>query len=101
MIKNMLVIVTGISIFASVHIISMILWDKHIQFILLLLLVLNLLQAGSLFMLLAIMVIYYNVGTTDFKVLSLNDFSAGAQKILWLGFSLSFADHTDVEDQED
>lgn len=31
-------------------------------------------------MLLAIMVIYYNVGTTDFNVLSLNDFSAGAQK---------------------
>lgn len=47
--------------------------------------------AGSLFMLLAIMVIYYNVGTTDFNVLSLNDFSAGAQKILWFGFFLSFA----------
>nr|QGI24514.1 NADH dehydrogenase subunit 4 [Cryptococcus sp. (in: basidiomycete fungi)] len=47
--------------------------------------------AGSLFMLLAIMVIYYNVGTTDFNVLSLSDFSAGAQKILWLGFFLSFA----------
>lgn len=47
--------------------------------------------AGSLFMLLAIMVIYYNVGTTDFNVLSLNDFSANAQKILWFGFFLSFA----------
>lgn len=47
--------------------------------------------AGSLFMLLAIMVIYYNVGTTDFNVLSLNDFSVGAQKILWFGFFLSFA----------
>lgn len=46
---------------------------------------------GSLFMLLAIMVIYYNVGTTDFNILSLNDFSADAQKLLWLAFFLSFA----------
>ena len=47
--------------------------------------------AGSLFMLLAIMVIYYNVGTTDFTVVSLSDLNAGGQKILWLAFFLSFA----------
>lgn len=46
---------------------------------------------GSLFMLLAIMVIYYNVGTTDFNLLSLNEFSPEAQKLLWLAFFLSFA----------
>ncbi|ODN72657.1 hypothetical protein L202_08491, partial [Cryptococcus amylolentus CBS 6039] len=47
--------------------------------------------AGSLFMLLAIMVIYYNLGTTDFNLLSLNDLSSNGQKILWLAFFLSFA----------
>jgi len=47
--------------------------------------------AGSLFMLLAIMVIYYNVGTTDFTVVSLSDLDAGGQKILWLAFFLAFA----------
>lgn len=47
--------------------------------------------AGSLFMLLAIMVIYYNVGTTDFTVVSLSDLNAGGQKVLWLAFFLSFA----------
>jgi NADH-ubiquinone oxidoreductase chain 4 len=47
--------------------------------------------AGSLFMLLAIMVIYYNVGSTDFTVVSLSEISLGGQKILWLAFFLSFA----------
>jgi len=47
--------------------------------------------AGSLFMLLAIMVIYYNVGSTDFTVVSLSEVSLGGQKILWLAFFLSFA----------
>lgn len=47
--------------------------------------------AGSLFMLLAILVIYYNVGTTDFTILSLSDISLDSQKLLWLGFFLSFA----------
>ena len=47
--------------------------------------------AGSLFMLLAIMVIYYNVGSTDFSILSLSDISFESQKILWLAFFLSFA----------
>lgn len=47
--------------------------------------------AGSLFMLLAILVIYYNVGSTDFEVLSLSNISFENQKILWLAFFLSFA----------
>ena len=46
---------------------------------------------GSLFMLLAIMVIYYNIGSTDFTVISLSEMSLSAQQILWLGFFLSFA----------
>ena len=41
-------------------------------------------------MLLAIMVIYYNVGSTDFAVVSLSDMSLSAQQVLWLGFFLSF-----------
>ena len=47
--------------------------------------------AGSLFMLLAIMVIYYNVGSTDFQLISLSEISATSQKLLWLGFFVSFA----------
>nr|YP_009531540.1 NADH dehydrogenase subunit 4 [Hannaella oryzae]AXY96240.1 NADH dehydrogenase subunit 4 [Hannaella oryzae] len=46
---------------------------------------------GSLFMLLAIMVIYYNVGSTDFSAITLSDMSLDAQKVLWLAFFLSFA----------
>nr|UYG49005.1 NADH dehydrogenase subunit 4 [Rhizoctonia sp.] len=47
--------------------------------------------AGSLFMLLAIMVIYYNVGSTDFTIISLHQISLESQKILWLAFFLAFA----------
>ena len=47
--------------------------------------------AGSLFMLLAIMVIYYNLGSTDFTAITLADMSLDAQKLLWLAFFLSFA----------
>jgi NADH-ubiquinone oxidoreductase chain 4 len=47
--------------------------------------------AGSLFMLLAILVIYQNVGSTDFKYISLKEISLDSQKILWLAFFLSFA----------
>lgn len=47
--------------------------------------------AGSLFMLLAIMVIYYNVGSTDFVILSLQKISLESQKILWIGFFIAFA----------
>ena len=46
---------------------------------------------GSLFILLAIMVIYYNVGSTDFGIVSLSDLSLSGQRILWLGFFVSFA----------
>lgn len=46
---------------------------------------------GSLFMLLAILVIYYNVGSTDFTLISLSNISLDSQKILWLAFFLSFA----------
>jgi NADH-ubiquinone oxidoreductase chain 4 len=46
--------------------------------------------AGSLFMLLSIVVIYYNTGTTDFSMLSLSSFDPNTQKLLWLGFFLSF-----------
>jgi NADH-ubiquinone oxidoreductase chain 4 len=47
--------------------------------------------AGSLFMLLAILIIYGNVGSTDFKLISLVEISLESQKILWLAFFLSFA----------
>jgi NADH-ubiquinone oxidoreductase chain 4 len=47
--------------------------------------------AGSLFMLLAILVIYYNIGSTDFTIISLADISLDSQKLLWLAFFLSFA----------
>nr|QWC53686.1 NADH dehydrogenase [Rhizoctonia solani] len=47
--------------------------------------------AGSLFMLLAIMVIYYNVGSTDFTILSLQQISIDSQKILWIAFFIAFA----------
>lgn len=42
-------------------------------------------------MLLAIMVIYYNVGSTDYQLLSLSEINLESQKILWLAFFLSFA----------
>lgn len=44
---------------------------------------------GSLFMLLAILIIYYNYGSTDFLYLSLADISLVNQKILWLWLSFS------------
>ena len=42
-------------------------------------------------MLLGIMVIYYNIGSTDFTMISLSDISLDSQKLLWLAFFLSFA----------
>jgi NADH-ubiquinone oxidoreductase chain 4 len=42
-------------------------------------------------MLLAIIVIYYNVGSTDFRIISLSNINPESQKILWLAFFLSFA----------
>jgi NADH-ubiquinone oxidoreductase chain 4 len=47
--------------------------------------------AGSLFMLLAILAIYGNVGSTDFKLLNLVEISFESQKYLWLAFFVSFA----------
>nr|WVH38137.1 NADH dehydrogenase subunit 4 [Poriella subacida] len=47
--------------------------------------------AGSLFMLLAILIIYSYVGSTDFQFISLNEISLESQKILWLAFFLAFA----------
>lgn len=46
---------------------------------------------GSLFMLLAFLVIIYNVGTSDLQMLTLADISFESQKILWLAIFLSFA----------
>jgi NADH-ubiquinone oxidoreductase chain 4 len=42
-------------------------------------------------MLLAILIIYQNYGSTDFLYLSLSNISLDHQKILWLAFFLSFA----------
>jgi NADH-ubiquinone oxidoreductase chain 4 len=47
--------------------------------------------AGSLPMLLCILVIYSYVGSTDFQLISLYDISLDSQKLLWLGFFLAFA----------
>jgi NADH-ubiquinone oxidoreductase chain 4 len=47
--------------------------------------------AGSLFMLLAILQIYNNVGSTDFQIISLSEINLDSQKILWLGFFIAFA----------
>ena len=44
---------------------------------------------GSLFMLLAFLVIFYHVGSTDFEVLSLADISFESQRWLWLAIFLS------------
>lgn len=46
---------------------------------------------GSLFMLVAILIIYFQVGSTDFNLLMTADFSPDRQTILWLAFFASFA----------
>lgn len=46
---------------------------------------------GSLFMLLAILLIYFQVGTTDLQVLMTTEFSERRQFFLWLAFFFSFA----------
>lgn len=46
---------------------------------------------GSLWMLLAIIVIYYNYGSTDFQLIALKEISLESQKWLWLAFFMSFA----------
>ncbi len=49
---------------------------------------------GSLFMLLAIITIYYNLGSTDFQLISLSEISIESQKWLWLSLSFSKRDMT-------
>jgi proton-translocating NADH-quinone oxidoreductase chain M len=46
---------------------------------------------GSLFMLLAIIVVYFQAGTTDLQILLTTQFSENRQKLLWLAFFASFA----------
>lgn len=46
---------------------------------------------GSLLMLLAILIIYFNTGTTDFQVLLMTEYSKNTQLILWICFFASFA----------
>jgi proton-translocating NADH-quinone oxidoreductase chain M len=46
---------------------------------------------GSVLMLLAILVMYFQVGTTDYQILLTSNFSDNKQKILWLAFFVSFA----------
>src|SRR6201996_2062895 len=47
--------------------------------------------AGSLPMLLCILLIYSYIGSTDFQLISLYEISLDSQKILWLGFFVAFA----------
>lgn len=51
---------------------------------------------GSLFMLLAFLVIYYNVGSTDFNVVSLSEINTDSQRLLWLAIFISIAIKTPV-----
>ena len=46
---------------------------------------------GSLFMLLSIVTIYYNVGSTNFDVINQYVFDISIQKILWVGIFISMA----------
>lgn len=46
---------------------------------------------GSVLMLIAILFIYFNKGTTDYQVLLMNPFDSYLQKILWLAFFIGFA----------
>jgi proton-translocating NADH-quinone oxidoreductase chain M len=46
---------------------------------------------GSVLMLLGILLIYYEVGTTDVQILLATSFNEDKQKLLWLAFFASFA----------
>lgn len=46
---------------------------------------------GSVFMLLAILVLYFDVGTTDYQFLLVSEISPFKQKLLWLAFFVAFA----------
>ena len=45
---------------------------------------------GSLFMLLAVLVLYFSVGSTDYQILATADFSETRQRLVWLGLFVSF-----------
>lgn len=47
--------------------------------------------AGSLFILISIVIIAYNIGTTDYKLLSLSNISFKQQQLIWIGFFIAFA----------
>nr|YP_009739391.1 NADH dehydrogenase subunit 4 [Tricholoma terreum]QIC20235.1 NADH dehydrogenase subunit 4 [Tricholoma terreum] len=47
--------------------------------------------AGSLPMLLSILILLSYLGSTDFQLISLSEISLEGQKILWLGFFIAFA----------
>jgi len=47
--------------------------------------------AGSLPMLLSILIILSYIGSTDFQIISLSEISLEAQNLLWLGFFIAFA----------
>nr|YP_009653007.1 NADH dehydrogenase subunit 4 [Laccaria amethystina]QCG70065.1 NADH dehydrogenase subunit 4 [Laccaria amethystina] len=47
--------------------------------------------AGSLPMLLCILILLSYIGSTDFQLISLYEISLDSQKILWLGFFIAFA----------
>jgi len=47
--------------------------------------------AGSLPMLLSILIIYSYIGNTDLQLISLYNISLDSQKLLWLGFFVAFA----------
>lgn len=46
---------------------------------------------GSVLMLFSILVIYFQVGSLDYQLLFLSDFSENKQKLLWITFFLSFS----------
>jgi NADH-quinone oxidoreductase subunit M len=46
---------------------------------------------GSVFMLLALAVLYFETGTTDYQILVANPIAENKQYLLWLGFFASFA----------
>lgn len=46
---------------------------------------------GSLFILLAFIIIYFNVGSTDFNIISITEISLESQKILWIPIFISIA----------
>lgn len=51
---------------------------------------------GSLFILLAFIIIYYNVGSTDFQIISMSEISLESQKVLWILIFISIAIKTPI-----